>query len=41
MKDITVEDVFEAVKAVLEGLAESKTYIYKAVNERGAELARN
>lgn len=37
MKDITVEDVFEAVKAVLEEVAKSKTYMCKANQEKRVE----
>jgi lipopolysaccharide heptosyltransferase II len=41
MKDITVEDVLEGVKTVLEGLDEPKKYINKVIDEREAELTRN
>ncbi len=37
MKDITIEDVFDAVKAVLEKVAKPTTCLYKANEERRAE----
>lgn len=40
MDDITVEDVIEAVKAVLEEVAKSKTYIYEAKKAMRAEQCK-
>lgn len=41
MKDITVGDVIEAVKAILGEVMESKPYLYKPLDERKANQARN